>query len=128
MILLDTCALLWIDNEPSRFSQHVKKLFVKHSGAIFVSAISAFEIALKHRKKKLTLPMPPFEWYSLALDFHGLREVPVNGTIAILATELPMHHCDPCDRIIIATAMKTDCRIVTPDTLIHQYSEVKTVW
>jgi PIN domain nuclease of toxin-antitoxin system len=69
----------------------------------------------------------PHEWYAEALEFHGIRELPVTGRIALESTLLPTHHRDPCDRIIVATAREESLRVVTPDLLIAAY-EVETSW
>jgi len=56
MFLLDTCALLWLAADHTRLSDEVISGLIRHSDAIFVSAISAFEVGTKHAKGKLELP------------------------------------------------------------------------
>jgi PIN domain nuclease of toxin-antitoxin system len=130
MILLDTCALLWLAVDQSRLSATAKQALDASSGGLFVSAISAFEVGTKLRRGALALPArgpSAEEWYAEALEFHGLRELPVTGAIALESTALPLHHRDPCDRIIVATARKMAIRVMTPDPLIAAY-EVEIVW
>jgi PIN domain nuclease of toxin-antitoxin system len=126
--LLDTCTLLWLAAEQSRLSDRARKCIRDHSGSLFVSAISAFEIALRHEHKKLRLPLPPPTWWREALSFHGLREIPVSGEIAATSAMLPPLHNDPCDRLIIATAQVHRLAILTPDSHIRQYSRVEVEW
>ena len=83
-------------------------------GELHVSAITAFELGVKCRKGALLLPLPPDEWYERALEFHGIRELPVSGRIALTSTSLPAHHADPCDRMIVATAALDDLTIRPP--------------
>lgn len=128
MILLDTCALLWLVGDQSRLSATARGTLQEHRGRLFVSAISAFEVGVKHRKGKLELPREPGEWFQAALRFHGLREISIDGVIAAGSTALPPHHADPCDRLIIATAAQHQLTILTPDPLIRAYSEIKTRW
>jgi PIN domain nuclease of toxin-antitoxin system len=131
MILLDTCTLLWLAVDQSRISAAAKLDLESNAGAIFISAISAFEIGTKLRRGALSLSIRggvgPHEWYAEALEFHGIRELPVTGRIALESTLLPAHHRDPCDRIIVATAREESLRVVTPDPLIAAY-EVETSW
>jgi len=128
MILLDTCTLLWLAADQSRLTRNGKTLLRANADALWISAISAFELAVKHSKGKLSLPLPPCEWYSQALAFHGVKEIPVTGEIAATSVALPERHSDPYDRIIIATAQEQGMIILTPDHLIAQYEEARTAW
>ena len=128
MILLDTCALLWLESEEDRFSDGAKEAIRDSSGELYASATSAFEIALKHALGKLVLPLPPDECYRRLLELHAIRELPISGEIASLAGTLPMIHSDPCDRFIIATALTNKMPIVTADRTIPRYPGVSVVW
>lgn len=128
MILLDTCALIWLVGEQERFAAPTRTLIERHAGAVYVSAISALEIGLKHRKGKLRLPTPPLEWYAAALRAHGLLEAPVTGRVALRSTLLPPLHGDPADRILVASAIEQGWTLVTPDPLVHQYKEATVFW
>lgn len=128
MILLDTCSLLWLVAEQKQLSPFARDTISRHAGRLFVSAISAFEIGLKHAKGRLSLPVAAEEWFTQALDFHGLREIPVSGRIAARSTSLPPLHADPCDRLIVATAQIHSLAILTPDPLIRNYPSTLTNW
>ena len=128
MTLLDTCTLLWLAADPSKLSDAAKEVLSKEDEPLFVSAISAFEIGLKHRKGRLSLPMEPDVWYERALAFHGLGEIHLSGKIAARSTMLPELHSDPCDRIIVATAQLLDLTILTPDDLIKAYPDIDVIW
>ena len=128
MILLDTCTLLWLAAGGEQLSETARARIAASQGEIHVSAISAFELGVKCRKGALSLPLPPLEWYERALEFHGLREVPVSGRIAAASTALPVHHSDPCDRMIVATAVEHGMTILTPDHLIQRYGEARSEW
>lgn len=128
MILLDTCTLLWLTSESEALSSRAREVIYRHRGALFVSAISAFEIGQKASRGKLTLPTPNSQWYPAVLRLHGLRECPIGGEIATRAPDLPDLHRDPFDRILIATAQTRDWKLLTPDPLIHQYPDIEVVW
>ncbi len=128
MILLDTCALLWLADDQSKLSAKAQQTIEKNSESLFVSAITAFEIAIKHRNKRLSLKLSPLNWFIEALNFHGIKEFPVTSNIAVSAVQLPLLHNDPCDRIIIATAEINAMKILTCDRLIAQYKNVEVIW
>jgi len=128
MLLLDTCALLWLSSDPDKLSHHAKELITQYADELFISAISAFEIAVKAEKKKLILPLKPLPWFERVLEFHGIEEIPVNSTILVRAAELPPLHQDPCDRILIATSQTLRLKLLTPDPLIKKYPGVHTDW
>lgn len=94
-VLLDTCALLWLVGDPGRFSVRARTILESSDTAVYVSAISAFEISVKHRKGKLALPLPPSEWLTQAFAAYGLRELPVSLQVAALAPDVDVPHADP---------------------------------
>ena len=129
MLLLDTCTLLWIAGDRSKLSQHVlTRLSIGGAEAPVVSAISAFEVAVKWRKGKLQLPMDPDKWFQTVTSTYGCLVEPITSDDALCAALLPPHHNDPADRIIIATAIRLNASVVTPDPLFAQYTQVQTVW
>lgn len=128
MVLLDTCALIWLVGDPTRFSRSAHLAISNAAGAVFVSAISAWEIATKSSLGKLELPKPADRWYAEVLEHHGLEEIPISGAIAIASTSLPRLHNDPADRLLIATAIEHGLTLVTPDKHISQYTQVQTIW
>ena len=127
MIILDTCVLLWLAGDQKKLSAVAKKNIEHNAGALFISSISAFEIAVKYRSHKLSLPLPVMQWLTEVTGFHGIKEIDVTSAIAVCAAELPLLHKDPCDRIIIATAQLHDMTIITCDELIAQY-KISAVW
>lgn len=128
MTLLDTCALLWLVLEPQRLSGRAHSLIAKPGGKLTVSAISAFEIALKVQKRRLVLPLPADEWWKAALVHHGIECIPVSAEIALASVSLPQHHHDPADRIIIATAAHHAAAVVTSDALFQNYEGITVEW
>lgn len=128
MILLDTCALLWLAIEPAKLSVAARRLLESRTGLCYVSAISAFEIAQKHARGKLELALPPNLWFERACLAHDLTPLPLSPVHAFVAGLLPDHHRDPFDRLLIATAQVQNLTLLTSDPLIHLYAEAKTVW
>jgi PIN domain nuclease of toxin-antitoxin system len=126
--ILDTCSFVWLGSEPARLSARARQVLAGDRDRHFVSAISAFEIAMKYYQGKLRLSHPPSEWLRRALAASGVQEIPLDSEIAVRSCELPPLHRDPSDRIIIATAQLHRLDILTPDTLIARYPDVKVLW
>src|SRR5688572_30646705 len=98
MFLLDTCTLLWLVSDQSQLSDAARDSIAAGAGGLFVSAISAFEIGVKHEKGKLELPSPPSKWFPRALKLHGIKAVALTPRILLRSTSLPALHSDPMDR------------------------------
>ncbi len=126
MILLDTCSFLWLAR--GTLPQGVAARIRDQDNALFISAISAFEIGVKSAKGRLLLPMPLSVWWATLVDHHALGVVAVEAEIAIAATQLPPIHADPADRILVATAMHLGATLLTPDPMIAAYPDVRVEW
>ena len=119
-MILDTCALLWLASGDKKLSRSALKE-INSASAVYVSAISSFEIAIKVAKGKLKLPHAPQEWFEKVVEHHGLTVLPLELNVCIAAAELPRIHDDPCDRFIIATAKLNDLTVVTADGQFEEY-------
>lgn len=121
-MILDTCALLWLADESvtDKISSATLEL-INDSPIVYVSAISGFEIGTKVVGGKLTLPTSPAEWFDAILAFHHLELIDLSLDICIEATQLPKIHKDPCDRFIIASALKYEFQVVTSDSRFKEY-------
>ncbi len=128
MLLLDTCALLMLVGRREDIPDKVIKKLTAQADELFISTISSFEIVLKNRLGKLILPMVAEEWYRKAVEGYAIEEIPVSSTIAMKSASLPFIHKDPCDRIIIATALEHRMPIITADQIIPQYTGIKVIW
>ena len=120
MLLLDTCALLWLVNGGGQLTYSAREA-IDTALIVYVSAISGFEISLKYHKGKLGLPCEPHEWFKLAVEHHDLSILSLDIDICIASTDLPPFHKDPCDRFIIATAKIHNLPIVTADPTFQNY-------
>jgi len=128
MLLFDTHAFVWLASTPKELSRSAKRAIRENAGRLYLSSISALEIAILFKRKRLILPMGPAEFIDRALGQHGIQEIPVDRTIAIASTGLPDIHNDPFDRLIIATAQLNGMHIVSKDRLLRSYPQVVIVW
>ncbi len=122
-MLLDTCALIWLAMGGGQLSERAKQA-IEEATAVYVSSISAFEIAYASSRGRLELPCDSERWYDEVLNEHNLTEILLSGKIAIVSTRLPMIHKDPCDRFIIATAKLESLSVVTADRMFRKYDIV----
>lgn len=118
-MILDTCGLLWLVEGTTLSSSALKK--INEAPIVYVSAITAFEIALKYRKGKLRLPAEPNDWFKRVLIHHNLEMIDISLEIALKSTTLPQIHKDPADRFIIATALLYKLPVVTKDKMFSEY-------
>jgi PIN domain nuclease of toxin-antitoxin system len=119
-MMLDTCALLWLATGGKELSRATLKE-INEAPAVYISAISGFEVAIKMARGKLKLPHPPAEWFEKVVEHHGLTVLPLELDVCIKAAGLPPIHHDPCDRFIIAAAKLHDLAVVTTDGWFEKY-------
>lgn len=119
MIVLDTHALLWMDRNDSMLGPRTRGLIETtwRSDVVSVSAISFWETFLLADRGRIVLPVPAEAWRHELLQA-GLREIAVDGRVALLATRLAGLHRDPADRFIVATAIHHNATLVTADAQI----------
>jgi len=119
MILLDTHVLLWRAAEDSRVGKRATRKIDRALAEekVLISAFSFWEIAVLANAGRLRLRATPDDFRAAALEA-GVREVPVDGRVAILSTRLQGMHADPADRIIVATALELGATLVTADSAI----------
>ncbi len=119
-VLLDTCALLWLGFGDRRLSLDARQV-IEETDIVYVSPISLWEIANKRSTGGLTLQLPTREWFTKVCEWHKLSLLPLSGETMIRAGELPRHHKDPADRIIIAAALEMNLVVVTGDRRFPEY-------
>jgi PIN domain nuclease of toxin-antitoxin system len=126
-LLLDTCTFLWIVGGDKALSARVREAFVDPEHEVFLSAASAWEIAVKHRLGRLPLPAPPEEFVPTQRAAHGIGPLPVDEEAALQVAKLPDLHRDPFDRMLVAQAIVGGLVLATPDDPIRQYP-VRILW
>jgi PIN domain nuclease of toxin-antitoxin system len=126
-LLLDTCTFLWIVGGDRALSDRVREAFIDPENDVFLSAASAWEIAVKHRLGKLVLPAAPPDFVPSQREAHGIDPLAVDEEAALHVAKLPDLHRDPFDRMLIAQAIVGGLLLATPDESIRQYP-VRTLW
>jgi len=120
-LLLDTCAFIWLCSEPEKYEDTVGETINK-AGKLFLSDASIFEISVKHASGKLSLPDAPRKWIREQVNTWDIVSLPLIQEVIFLSAELPLHHKDPFDRLIIATAIHHKLPVITSDTIFDKYN------
>jgi len=116
-LLLDTHAFLWWQAGGSALSSAARQAIESQDSVVYVSAASAWEIAIKRAKGRLESPTDVAE----ALDANGFHELPISVVHAQSVGALPPHHHDPFDRLLITQAKLEGLMIVTRDPAFEAY-------
>lgn len=122
-LLLDTHVVVWIGNkEPILPSarQQIEDAYAQ--SAVYVSAISAWEITQLAKRNRIAVTLPIDTWFSRLIAQTGFTALPLTPECAIDAALLPDIHRDPADRFLIATARRFDLTLMTRDKNIREYS------
>ena len=126
-LLLDFCTLIWLASEPGQLSGAAPAAIDEPASVLHVSHASLWEIALKHGVGKLSLPDPPRVWWTEQVRQWNLIELPLTAEALLAGSELPTHHKDPFDRVILAQAQIAGLRVVSPDGAFPAYG-VPLIW
>ncbi len=123
MIVVDTHVWLrWLAPQEQPLPTRTIEL-LESADKVAVFAISCWETALLLKRGRIVLPLPIESWIEKALAGSGISCLAITSSIASRAATLPDIHRDPADRFIIATAIESNCRLVTLDATIAQYRE-----
>jgi PIN domain nuclease of toxin-antitoxin system len=125
-ILLDTQCWLWMSLAPQRFSTRALEAVEDRDNVLYLSAASAWEIAIKHALGKLRLPESPVTYVPSRVAALGVQPIAIEHAHALRAIELPPHHRDPFDRLLVAQAQLEDLPILTADPVFRRY-DVETI-
>jgi len=131
VIVLDTHAWVWFVSNPELLSRKASEAIEDAvvEKRVFISSISAWEVALLVARGRLQLTMEVDEWVARSESLPFFQFIPLNNTIAVKSVALPGPlHADPADRVIIATAHSLGAPIITKDKRLRAYSHIKTVW
>lgn len=126
-VLLDTAPFLWLATDARELSATARAAFRDPANDAFLSAVSAWEIAVKHALGRLPLPAPPSRYVADARARHGIRALPLEEDAVLHLERLPGLHRDPFDRMLVCQALHHGLTILTPDADLRRYP-VRTLW
>jgi PIN domain nuclease of toxin-antitoxin system len=126
-----TVAWVWFVNDPRQLSPSARRAVnqAMARNAIYISSISAWEVARLSARKRIEFKIDVQDWIARSEAVPFFNFVPVDNAIFVRSVLLPGPiHSDPADRIIIATSLIKGMPIVTKDEKIRKYAKVKSIW
>jgi PIN domain nuclease of toxin-antitoxin system len=128
-LLLDSCTFLWLIWDEPELSHEARLRIADPRNEVYLSAISLWEILLKHQAGRLALPKPidPERFYIEQREAHRIAPLPLAEEAVVQMVKLPALHRDPFDRMLICQAIAHGLVVCTPDRAIQQYP-VRTLW
>lgn len=118
---------LWSVGSIERVGDRGQEILANGNEEIYFSCASSWELAIKTRIGKYTLPEPPPRYVPKMLAEQGIRPLPITQTHALKVYDLPLYHRDPFDRLIIAQALTEEMIVLTSDRDFEKYS-IPVVW
>ena len=125
-VLLDTHVLIWALGEPERLDAAVRDMLADPAVKVWFSAVSIWEIAIKAALGRADFVARPGSIIRMAQDT-GFTELPLDARTAARVADLPMHHGDPFDRLLVAQAIVENARFITADRKLAAYSGLVTL-
>ncbi len=125
--LLDTGVWIWSVAAVEQLNATASEILSNGQEELYLSAATSWEVSIKMRLGKLHLPAPPGECIPAFSVKQGLHLLAVTHTHALGVYNLPLHHRDPFDRLIIAQAIAEEMTILTADPVFKKYP-VEAVW
>jgi PIN domain nuclease of toxin-antitoxin system len=125
--LLDTHAFLWWNMEDPQLSPLAREIIADGRNEIFLSAASVWEISIKAAKGKLVLPEPPAQYIANRMGLYRFQPLLIQVSHAARVYDLPHHHDDPFDRMLIAQSQIEGIPLLSADPEIRKY-EVEVIW
>ena len=125
-VLLDTHIALWAVTDAPQLPGVAREIITDPGNEVWVSAVSIWEIAIKHALGRGGMPISGSEavhWFTLS----GYRDLPISSAHAAAVDALPPIHGDPFDRMLVAQAQTDPFRLVTQNKVIARYSDVVMV-
>jgi len=125
--LLDTHVLIWWITSDKRLSAKASTLIKSRRNTLFWSAASSWEVSIKYALGRLVFDSSPNDLFSLELGKNNITSLPITNEHAFMAGQLPLHHKDPFDRMLIAQALYESLGIISNDHAMRLY-DVDVYW
>jgi len=126
-LLLDTHTFLWLDSCPEKLSHTAMAACEDPANQLYLSVVSAWEIQIKRQSGRLQLDVPLDQMIQAQQAANDLRILPVELPHIYVLDELPLHHHDPFDRLLIAQAKAEQAWLVSIDSQFEPYP-VTVIW
>ncbi|MEL6438655.1 MAG: type II toxin-antitoxin system VapC family toxin [Cyanobacteria bacterium J06621_8] len=120
-LLLDTCCWLWWLSDTKKLSQQQLNALINRQNQLFLSSATLWELSIKVNNGKISIPQPLNKLVTKECPQDNIKILEIKPIHAINAGNLPLHHKDPFDRMIITQAMIENLIVVTSDVIFQKY-------
>jgi len=120
-LLADTHVVLWSATAPEKIGKEARAAIEDGGNDLFVSVVTAWEIAIKQSLGKLDLPKPAEKWVPEVIRRTGFEVADLGLAAALRVRGLAWHHRDPFDRLLIAQALENGYTVITRDEIFAAY-------
>lgn len=120
-LLLDTHVWLWWLTAPEKLGDRTREYLADSGNELFLSAATSWELAIKHGIGRIRLPEDPKQFVLSRLERDRIDPLPITHLHALKVAELPHHHRDPFDRILVAQALEESLLLCSVDHEIARY-------
>lgn len=126
-VLVDTHAMLWWLRDDRRLSRRARSVLKSGTNVLLWSMASSWEVALKVNLGKLELGRPIHRLFAELVTEQGVEVVPISHEHCSRLADLPLHHRDPFDRMLVVQAQQAKVPVLSADTKLERYA-VKVIW
>ena len=120
-VLLDTCEFLWLVSGDPRLPAATAAAVRDPANEVYLSAVSFWEISVKHALGKLPLPQPPDRYVPFQREQHRIAPLALDEAAVARLSSLPQLHRDPFDRMLVCQALAHGLTLATSDPTVRQY-------
>ena len=119
-LLLDTHTFLWAISDDRRLGKHSRTLILTEASEVWLSHVSVWEIAIKHALARADMPLSAAQASQWAEEA-GFALLPIAVPHLLTLEQLPLHHRDPFDRLLVAQAIREELTLPSADGAFHAY-------
>jgi|694.fasta_scaffold68672_2 PIN domain nuclease of toxin-antitoxin system len=119
-VLLDTHTFLWAISDDRRLGPLSRELITVQASRVLLSHGSLWEIAIKHGLDAAAMPISPAQAIQWSED-SGFELLPIEPRHLITLAQLPQHHSDPFDRLLVAQSVSDSIMVLTADPMVRSY-------
>jgi PIN domain nuclease of toxin-antitoxin system len=118
---------VWLTSEPLRITTRAKELLADEENEFFLSDASVLELSLKYSEGILEMPKTPRKWINEQIKLWNVKSIGITREICYRLAEIPHHHDDPIDRLLIATALTENLYLMSGEENMKKYP-VSLLW
>jgi len=126
-VLLDTYTFLWLITDDERLSETARRTFLDPENILFFSVASLWELCIKKSLGKISLKTGWLQIIQKEVRSNAVQWLPIEIQHCAEVADLPFHHRDPFDRLLIAQAMVEDMQLLSRDNRLSAYN-IKRIW